>query len=145
MKKNLFVIVIILLIPVVVYSVQIIANNISLDEIMECNGIRNTSCEGKEYRLQIHSEDLVKNYTLAYKEFGECSYINGTDSISIFCDSRLDCNADGICQPGESCIAFSLSEFGVIRLMKNSRSDFVEHDKTFLLEKIDMKVSEAAK
>jgi hypothetical protein len=94
--------------------------------------------------MDVYVEKLLKEnkYSLDYSDWGKCSYTPSDDSLVIICDSKNDGNADGMCQPGESCISFIVTKNNIVRMFKNSRNDFVESDPTFYQEKIDMEVKE---
>ena len=96
-------------------------------------------CKDKEILLTVDAL-ITKNYKLEYGEWGKCSYEAEGEAVVILCDSRLDGNNDGICQPGESCIKFIVTKDGVQRLFRNSRNDFVEDDETFRQEKLNFEV-----
>jgi len=76
---------------------------------------------------------------LDYGDWGKCSQDVVEDRVLITCDSKYDGNNDGICTSGESCMQFEVTKGQVKKMMKNSRADFVEKDKTFFLEELDMK------
>ncbi len=75
-----------------------------------------------------------------FKEWGECSYETGEDNIIIICDSQYDGNNDGICQSGESCVKFIVTQNKVERYLKNSQEEFTEEDDSFFLKKLDYEV-----
>lgn len=81
-----------------------------------------------------------KNYNLEYGDWGKCTYTSEDTTLIITCDSKLDGNNDGICKPGESCVQFRITTNGVQRFEKNSRYDWVEHDDTFVEERLQMEV-----
>lgn len=75
-----------------------------------------------------------------FKEWGKCSYEAGEDNIIIICDSKHDGNNDGICQSGESCVKFVITQDKVQRFLKNSQEGFTAEDESFFLEKLDYEV-----
>ncbi len=100
-------------------------------------------CHDTELTLSVNKILNVKDrYKLKYDGFGKCAYTPGNDSAIIICDSNKDGNGDGICQPGESCIAFIVSKDKTERLYRNSRIDFASDDATFYQKKIDMEAAQ---
>ena len=95
-------------------------------------------CEDREIKLVIDKLTGLEKYDLNYGEWGKCSYTTEQDTLIITCDSKYDGNNDGICQSGESCTQFRITKDNIQKLMKNSRDDFVEDDKTFFLEKLEL-------
>jgi len=58
----------------------------------------------------------------------------------VICDSKYDGNNDGICQSGESCVKFVVTQDKVERYLKNSQEEFTAEDESFFLEKLDYEV-----
>lgn len=96
-------------------------------------------CKDKEFQLTV-DKLIDEKYKLQYGDWGKCSYTAGNQTAEILCDSRLDGNNDGICQPGESCIKFIVSKDNIQALYRNSRDDFVENDETFRQEELSLEV-----
>jgi glutamine cyclotransferase len=95
-------------------------------------------CSEKDMEFTIDKIIEQEKYRLSYGEWGKCSHITEDQTVVVTCDSRYDGNGDGICSSGESCMQFRITKDGTQRLMKNSRNDFVESDKTFFLKKLAM-------
>lgn len=75
-----------------------------------------------------------------FKEWGKCSYEKEGNNLIIICDSKFDGNNDGICQSGESCVKFVVTQDKVKHYLKNSQEEFTVEDKSFFLEKLDYEV-----
>jgi len=97
-------------------------------------------CKEREYKVSVEEPSETKNYKLSYGDWGKCSYETEGETVVITCDSRFDGNNDGICSSGESCTQFRVTKGNIQTLIKNSRDDFVENDKSFFLEKLKMEV-----
>jgi hypothetical protein len=95
--------------------------------------------------FEITKEDAgitTETARINYKEWGQCSHETDGDNLIIICDSQYDGNNDGICQSGESCVKFIITEKGTTRYVKNSQDDFTEEDDSFFLQKLDYEVVE---
>ena len=97
-------------------------------------------CRDKEFQFTIDKPLKVETYKLEYGDWGMCTYMPGDEVLTITCDSRYDGNNDGICTSGESCILFIVTKNRVDRYVKNSRDDFVIHDESFFLPKLNAEV-----
>jgi hypothetical protein len=100
------------------------------------------TCVDKELRIAVNKALKDENYRLNYEGWGKCSYSAIDETLMVICDSEFDGNGDGICQQGESCIAFIVEKGGTQRLVKNSRIDYVPDDVTFYQDKLDMEVAQ---
>ena len=97
-------------------------------------------CADKELQVTVTKPGSDDHYNLAYGDWGKCSYAPDGEEAVITCDSKYDGNSDGICQSGESCTQFKVSKDGLQKLIKNSEDNFVESDKSFFLEELNMEV-----
>jgi len=98
-------------------------------------------CEPSSFEITKETADVVtEKGNINFGEWGECSYEAQETDITIICDSQYDGNNDGICQSGESCIKFVVTQDKVERLLKNSQEKLTSEDKSFFLEKLDYEV-----
>ena len=95
------------------------------------------TCLPQKMEITIDKTVKQEKYLLDYGDWGKCSYSPGTDSGIIICDSNKDGNGDGVCQSGESCIAFFVSKDKIEKMYRNSGVDFEPDDVTFYQNKID--------
>ncbi|MEA2037840.1 MAG: hypothetical protein U9O94_10120 [Nanoarchaeota archaeon] len=93
-------------------------------------------CTPSELRITRKNEEGRINF----KDWGKCSTQEGNGALIVICDSMYDGNNDGICQSGESCEKFVISEQGVQRYLKNSQEYFTTEDESFFLEELDYEV-----
>ncbi|MBW2974611.1 hypothetical protein KY366_02740 [Candidatus Woesearchaeota archaeon] len=93
-------------------------------------------CTPKELRI-IRADEQGK---IDFEGWGKCSAQEEADSLIVVCDSKFDGNNDGICQPGESCVRFIITEDNVERSLKNSQEGFTAEDDSFFLEELDYEV-----
>ncbi len=85
-------------------------------------------------------DTITEKGKIDFKEWGKCSDTKENNELIIICDSKYDGNNDGICQSGESCIKFVVTQNDVKRYIKNSQEDFTEEDDSFFLEKLSYEV-----
>jgi hypothetical protein len=98
-------------------------------------------CAQKAFEITKETADVVtEKGRINFKEWGECSYEQEGNDITIICDSKYDGNDDGICQSGESCVKFVVTHDKVERFLKNSQDEFTKEDESFFLEKLDYEV-----
>ncbi len=98
-------------------------------------------CDIESLEITKEVEGIVtEKGRINFKEWGKCSNKKEDSELIIICDSKYDGNNDGICQSGESCIKFVVTQNDVKRYLKNSQEDFTEEDKSFFLEKLSYEV-----
>ncbi|MEA2036036.1 MAG: hypothetical protein U9O94_00900 [Nanoarchaeota archaeon] len=98
-------------------------------------------CTPKAFEITKETADVVtETGRITFEEWGECSYETGDIDITVICDSQYDGNNDGICQSGESCAKFVVTQDKVERYLKNSQDEFTKEDDSFFLEKLDYEV-----
>jgi len=77
-----------------------------------------------------------KLYLINVTDFGGCTF-NNTCTV---CDSKYDGNEDGICNSGESCMQYCITDKDKLEMLeKNSRHDYVKVDSSFKLKKPKVK------
>ncbi len=92
------------------------------------------TCESKELEITNANERLK----IDFETWGKCTPIEEEEDLVVICDSKYDGNGDGICQSGESCMKFIISENWVQRYFKNSKDVFTSTDESFFLEKLEV-------
>lgn len=107
-------------------------------EIYECRKntriVTNTQevCTPQKLTIQEKYALSVDGYT--------CTPTSDAGTITLICDSKTDGNGDGICQSGESCQKFEVRNGQLYSYQKNSREDFIENDRTFNQQPIQVEV-----
>lgn len=105
--------------------------------------LRNTTnCKTKSYLVSVNKNNDIKKYELDFSSWGPCIQETENNCLAITCVSLTDGAHLGKftnCKGGKSCQKFVICNNKISVLYKNSREDFVEHDPTFYLKKLNLK------